>query len=347
MDVTCGAAIRALTALTYSDAELSATERSGASPRLTGRSLRLPRSFSPFAGNVAYGSNHPRSVRRLSRSRSALRYTAEIDPDAAVTALHTVEPVPAMADAEAQRERCERKHEQARDLLEEARRVADDRSAEFSSEFVYGHPIHAILRYADLYTFDWIVMERCYQSDADATDGSLGNVTESIVRRTNVPITVTRAILDDEPIMPLESILVPFDGSLPSCNALTLAMETFPDAMIHVLYVQYPFVDDLAEPGVRSAEYPDFEDWYDAVRDWHEADRDAEDVLQIAETIIDDADADHQQAVEIGYPPRAILEYSERIDAEHVLIGSHGRSGIDRRSSEALLRQSPVEPRSR
>lgn len=262
------------------------------------------------------------------RSRSALRYTAEIDPDAAVTALHTVEPVPAMADAEAQRERCERKHEQARDLLEEARRVADDRSAEFSSEFVYGHPIHAILRYANLYTFDWIVMERCYQSDADATDGSLGNVTESIVRRTNVPITVTRAILDDEPITPLESILVPFDGSLPSCNALTLAMETFPDAMIHVLYVQYPFVDDLAEPGVRSAEYPDFEDWYDAVRDWHaQADRDAEDVLQIAETIIDDADADHRRAVETGYPPRAILEYSERIDAEHVLIGSHGRDG--------------------
>lgn len=261
------------------------------------------------------------------QSTSALRYASEVASDGAVTALYTVEPFSTMADAEAQaRDRCERTYEQARDHLEEARRVIGDRSTEFSAEFVYGHPIHAILRYADLYTFDRIVMGRHYQMDADAPDGSLGNVTEPIVRRAHVPVTVTRAVPDDEPIVPPESVLVPFDGSLPSCNALRYAVETVPDATVHVLYVRYPFVDDLAEPGVRSDENPSFDEWFDAVQEWHtRADRDADDVLQIAESLIEETDADLRTAVENGYPPRGILEYSERIDADHVLIGSHGR----------------------
>jgi nucleotide-binding universal stress UspA family protein len=93
---------------------------------------------------------------------------------------------------------------------------------------------------------------------------------------------------------------------------------------VHVLYVRYPFIDDLDYLGVRSDDYPNFEEWYDAVRAWHErADRDADRVLRIADSIVGDPDTDLQSTIEAGAPPRVILEYADRIEADHVLIGSH------------------------
>jgi nucleotide-binding universal stress UspA family protein len=152
----------------------------------------------------------------------------------------------------------------------------------------------------------------------------LGNVTEAVVRRTQAPVTVLRSTFDDGEIRFPDTVLVPFDGSSPSCNALQHAIDTFPDPTVHVLYVRYPFIDDLDYLGVRSDDYPNFEEWYDAVRAWHErADRDADRVLRLADSIVGDTDTDLQSTIEAGAPPRVILEYADRIEADHVLIGSH------------------------
>ncbi|ELZ24492.1 UspA domain-containing protein [Haloterrigena salina JCM 13891] len=257
------------------------------------------------------------------RSQSALRYAADVFDGETITALHVLDPFATIPDSEKQvRERYER----AQDVLETVPAVADERSTTISSEFVYGHAIHAILRYADLYTIDRIVIDGSYR--ADTADAPLGNVSEALVRRTRAPITVLRSAVDDGRIASPETVLVPFDGSSPACNALQHAIDAFPDATVHVLYVRYPFVDDLDRVGVRSDDYPNFEEWYGAVRTWHErADRNADRVLEIADSIKRDSDADLRPTTETGPPSRVILEYADRIEADHVLIGGHSHDG--------------------
>ncbi|WP_121743193.1 universal stress protein [Natronorubrum halophilum] len=257
------------------------------------------------------------------RSQSALQYAADIFGGETITALHTLDPFATIPDSE---EQARERYERAEDVLGTVRAVADVRSTTISSEFVYGHAIHTILRYADLYTFDRIVIHGTHRSDTAAD--SIGNVPEAIVRRARVPVTVLRSTFNDGRIASPDTVLVPFDGSSPSCNALKHAIDTFPDATVHVLYVRYPFVDDLDHLGIRSGDCTDFKEWYDAVRTWHErADRDADRVLGIADSIVDDTDANLQSAIESGVPPRVILEYADRIGADHVLIGSHSHDG--------------------
>jgi nucleotide-binding universal stress UspA family protein len=266
------------------------------------------------------------------RSQAALRYAAGIFGGETITALHTLEP---FATAPESADQARERYEQAQVVLETVHGTADDFSTTVSSEFVYGHAIHSILRYADLYTFNRIVIDSAHRADAatgshevDTADNSIGNVTEAIVRRARAPVTVLRSTFGDGEISPPDTVLVPFDGSSSSCNALKHAINTFPDAAVNVLYVRYPFLDDLDHLGVRSDDYPGFEEWYDAVRTWHErADRDADHILGIADSIAGDTTVDLRSAIETGLPSRVILEYIDRIEADHVLIGSHSRDG--------------------
>ena len=260
------------------------------------------------------------------QSRSALTYAAETFSDATITVLYAIEPFPEIPEEEQQsREQCREAYETAHTLIAEARQVADDRRSDVTAEFIYGHPVHAVLRYASLYTFDQIVLEDGCDR-AETVDGALGNITETIVRRADVPVTIVRSARDDTPISSPETILVPFDGSTPACTALEYAMETFPEATIHVLYIRYPFVDDVDQPGVRSRDHADFDAWYEAIRDWHaHADRNPEHILQIAESIASDTDVDIQTVVQTGNPLHAILDYLNRIDADRLTIGSHSR----------------------
>jgi nucleotide-binding universal stress UspA family protein len=49
---------------------------------------------------------------------------------------------------------------------------------------------------------------------------------------------------------------------------------------------------------------------------------------------------------EIGRPSRAIVEYAEEHDIDHIVMGSHGRSGVTRillgSVAETVVRRSPV-----
>ncbi|WP_137290680.1 universal stress protein [Natronorubrum halophilum] len=276
------------------------------------------------------------------RSQSALRYAADVFGDETITALHTLDPFATTPDSE---EQARERYERAEDVLETVRAVADGRSTTISSEFVYGHAIHTILRYADLYTFDRIVIDGSHRAGT-ATD-SFGNVPEAIVRRARAPVTVLRSMSDNGRIASPDTVLVPFDGSSLSCNALKHAIDMFPDAAVHALYVRYPFVDDLDHLGVRSDDFSDFEEWFDAVRTWHErADRDADRVLGIADSIAGDTDVEVRSVTETGVPSPVILEYADRIEADHILIGSHSHDGGTRillgSVAEQIVRRSPA-----
>ena len=116
-------------------------------------------------------------------------------------------------------------------------------------------------------------------------------------------------------------VLVAFDGSPLSERALTYAIETFPDAPITAIYVINP-VDSVID--VEAGGLPVAEDWYEHAK---------EEATRIHTTATDLAAERNTELVtvtEVGKPARAILEYSADHDSDQIVMGSHGRSGIDR-----------------
>ncbi len=132
-------------------------------------------------------------------------------------------------------------------------------------------------------------------------------------------------------------VLVAFDDSEPAWKALEHAVETFSDDEITVLHVVDP-VD---------AVYGDVEGgYYDQAM--YEASVDAGEALleRAAERIEAPDGANIETVLESGQAARAIIQYADANDVDHVVIGSHGRSGVTRvllgSVAETVARRSDV-----
>jgi nucleotide-binding universal stress UspA family protein len=117
------------------------------------------------------------------------------------------------------------------------------------------------------------------------------------------------------------NVLVAFDGSPLSERALTYAIETFPDAPITSIYVINP-IDSVID--VEAGGLPVAEDWYENAKE--EATR----IHTTATDIAAERSIELNTVTEVGKPARAILEYADDHDVDQIVMGSHGRSGIDR-----------------
>jgi len=140
----------------------------------------------------------------------------------------------------------------------------------------------------------------------------------------------------------VQQILVPLDGSPLGKNALSVALEEYPSAEIHLLHVIDP-----SEPGYSYGSLG--VDAYDSPQhgsdEWYaRADEYADELFETAR----EQAADHEltTGTQVGRPDREIVRYIETNDIDHVILGSHGR---DRESltlvggvAEAVVFRSPV-----
>ena len=118
-----------------------------------------------------------------------------------------------------------------------------------------------------------------------------------------------------------DTVLVAFDGSPLARRALTYALETFPDAAITSIYVINP-LDSIID--VEAGGLPVAEDW---VENANEA---AASIHTTATDLATEQGAELDTVTEVGRPARAILEYATDNEFDQIVMGSHGRSGIDR-----------------
>ncbi|AZH25421.1 universal stress protein [Haloplanus aerogenes] len=135
-----------------------------------------------------------------------------------------------------------------------------------------------------------------------------------------------------------ERILVPTDGSDGVEQAIEHAIEVaaINDAEVHGIYVLS--TDAYAGLAMESS--------------WESVDRllreDAEKavarVRDIAETV--DSTVSVETAVVEGKPSREIVRYAEEVDCDLVVMGTHGRGGIDRlllgSVAESVIRASSI-----
>lgn len=115
-----------------------------------------------------------------------------------------------------------------------------------------------------------------------------------------------------------EDILVPTDGSQGSAHVALQAIDLAEQygATVHVISV----VDDSHRSII-----PDIGGTSDSLAE--EADKAIERVTQLASVHGVDVDSEIRE----GDPAEEILSYAEEIDADAIVSGTHGRSGVERR----------------
>lgn len=131
-------------------------------------------------------------------------------------------------------------------------------------------------------------------------------------------------------------VLVPFDDSVPARAALEYAFDLFPEGRFVALTV----ADSSAVPSLPNAAADEADDRVESVL------AEATDRLEVAERIANDHDAPLETRARVGSPATEIVDAVESGDVDHVVIGSRGRSGVERlvlgSVAEVVVRHSPV-----
>jgi len=254
-------------------------------------------------------------------SRLAFTHAVAQFPESHIVLLHVIEPFADHTEAGGHDgRRSAAVFEERQHLVDEIAQLGEGYSGSITTELVYGRPVHVLPRYVDTHGVEEVVI------GSRGRDGTarllLGSVAETVVRRVPVPVTVVRSTGDDDGYHRPERILVPFDRSFCSRNALDYAFERFPAASVTALYVNYPLfeTDHRPEPGDDSHEFAEADD----------AERDADTVIEMARRIADRNDRAIETAIADGDPSRGILNWIAEHDIDHVVIGCHGRDGVAR-----------------
>jgi nucleotide-binding universal stress UspA family protein len=134
-----------------------------------------------------------------------------------------------------------------------------------------------------------------------------------------------------------DRILVAYDESPQATAALRQALRDHPDAEIHVLHVNDPR-EWIQADSMGGGYYSEaaFEQAQDS----------ADELLDECERIAGEHDATVTTATRTGRAATAVVDYAEEEDVDHIVIGSHGRTGLSRfllgSVAETVARRSPV-----
>jgi len=134
-------------------------------------------------------------------------------------------------------------------------------------------------------------------------------------------------------------VLVPYDESAGSERALEHVLAQYPDATVTLLHVV-----DLVDAGYSSpvdGTVPGYwEEWFENEKEVSER------LLDEARERASEAGVDARTETVVGRPTRAINDYATEHDVDHVVMGSHGRSGVSRvllgSVAEGVVRRAPV-----
>lgn len=129
-------------------------------------------------------------------------------------------------------------------------------------------------------------------------------------------------------------ILIPIDGSPQSARAVEFAVTEWPDAELTLLHVINPVSAGYGpSAGVPSGA----EEWYENAK------TDADELLTEATP---KGEIDASTMTEVGRPARTIVEVADEAGYDHIVMGSHGRTGVSRiilgSVAEAVTRNATV-----
>lgn len=129
-------------------------------------------------------------------------------------------------------------------------------------------------------------------------------------------------------------VLVPYDGSPQSKRALEFTLREWGDDEVTLLNVIDPIEAGYSAIASISS---GAEQWYQSAQD------NSAELLSKAAL---DIECDVRTVTEVGRPAQTILELAESEGIDHIVMGSHGRTGVSRillgSVTESVIRGSPV-----
>jgi nucleotide-binding universal stress UspA family protein len=189
-----------------------------------------------------------------------------------------------------------------------------ERGLDVVTEVRQGRPASTIVEYAAGANVDLVVMPTHGRTGVARL--FLGSVTERVVRQSDVPVLTIRP--DSTVTIPVETVLVPTDGSAAAAAAVETASEV---ALEHGAALELLHVIDTASLG------PDVGSYVDIDR----LEANAETVLgEAAEMASAAGVGDVGQTVEYGTPHREIRRFVAENDVHLVVMGTQGLTGFDR-----------------
>lgn len=137
-----------------------------------------------------------------------------------------------------------------------------------------------------------------------------------------------------------KKILVAVDGSEQSDAAIEYVTREYPEGELVLMHVIDPVeagytAGPSAVPGYS-------EEWYE------QSEEAAEELFEETRKEIRELGfaGDLETVTDVGRPARSIVEYVKENDVDHIVMGSHGRSGVTRvllgSVAETVVRRSPV-----
>ncbi|MFB6079606.1 MAG: universal stress protein [Haloferacaceae archaeon] len=218
-------------------------------------------------------------------------------------------------------------------IVQDVTERAAQRGVTTVTDVLQGDPSRTIVDYANARDVDLVVMPTHGRRGLERF--LLGSTTERVVRRSDVPVLTLRPDHDDPARYPYRNVVVPTDGSDCADHALETGVDVAAaeGATLHLLSV---IVSVSLGVDVRS-------------------DLQIEPLERRATGLIEDAREYAQTAgvtsvtgtVEYGPSVHGgITSYVDEHDVDLVVVGTHGRTGVDRyvlgSVTERLVRTSPV-----
>jgi len=195
-----------------------------------------------------------------------------------------------------------------------------------------GIPHQEILQYATKQEIDLIAMGTHGRTGVERY--LLGSITEKIVRLSDIPVLTVRAETDGTVTYPYSDILIPTDGSEQAAAAIDVGVDIASnyDARLHALSVVEPIAMGV-----------DFQS-ADVFELLEEAAQSA--VGGVENKATQASISAVETAVEYGHPYSEIHSYVDENDIDLIVMGTHGRSGLERyllgSVTEKIVRTSPV-----
>ncbi len=230
----------------------------------------------------------------------------------------------------------ERLRNAANDRATSLQREAAERGLDATAVIREGIPATQIADYADEGEIDGIVIGT--SGRGGVARAVMGSVADKVVRTASVPvITLNPAVVDAErEASPIDSVLLPTDGSAPAEAAATRGVELAAQlgATVHLLSV----VDAEATE--------ELEELFDDAEANDRPTARTDDPFEALVTEARNRGVDCVTVTREGRPAEEIVDYATEARVGGIVMGTHGRGGIERlivgSVADAVVRRAPV-----
>ena len=208
---------------------------------------------------------------------------------------------------------------EAEEAVEAVEATATERGLDLpiTTSVEHGTPFRVIEQYVEPEAIDLVAMGTKGRTGLDRI--LVGSVTENVLRTTEVPVLAVPPDASDRSLTrdAVDGLLVPTDGSEAATAAIDWGLDLADayDAMVHAV-----FSADTKRIG--GATDPD--------GIFGELEQIGDEALEDVRTRARERDVSVTGTVASGRPARVILEFLERTDSDVVVMGTHGRSGLQR-----------------